>query len=121
MSRTMLIGVLNLPIDCWDNGPLDQTQRHARYTQAATVIEGLDNKVQQLESELEAKRALLAESKPVPNLLIELTKMCLEDGIESDEQFLDLFGSVNWHDIDVDEGPGMVKELRWVVERRKKS
>lgn len=44
--------------------------------------------------------------------------MCLEDGIESDEEFLDLFGSVNWHDIDVDDGPGMVKELRWVIERR---
>ncbi|CAH1590701.1 conserved hypothetical protein [Vibrio jasicida] len=118
MSRTMLLGVLRLPIDCWDNGPVDQMQRHERYVEAADLIEDLDSKVEQLESQLEVQNALLTSGKTVPNLLTELTKMCLEDGIESDEDFLDLFGSVNWHDIDVDDGPGMVKELRWVIERR---
>ena len=119
MSRKMLLGVLNMPIDNWDNGPLDQMQRHERYTEAATVIESLDNKVQQLESSLEVKDALLGDGTTVPNLLLELAKFCLEYGVKSDEHFLDLFESVNWHDIDLDDGDGMVKELRLVADFRK--
>ena len=40
MSDMMLLGVLRMPPDCWDNdSPIDVMQRHSRYCQAADRIE----------------------------------------------------------------------------------
>jgi len=40
MSDVMLLGVLRMPPDCWDNdSPIDVMQRHSRYCQAANRIE----------------------------------------------------------------------------------
>ena len=35
----MLLGVLRMPPKLWDNGPIDQIQRHGRYIEAADLIE----------------------------------------------------------------------------------
>lgn len=42
MGSTMLHGVLNMPPDLWDDTPLDQSQRHARYIQASKRIIDLE-------------------------------------------------------------------------------
>jgi hypothetical protein len=40
MSDVMLLGILRMPPDCWDNdSPIDFMQRHSRYCQAADRIE----------------------------------------------------------------------------------
>lgn len=39
MSDTMLLGVLCMPPEMWDDSALDVTQRHGRYMQAARRIE----------------------------------------------------------------------------------
>jgi hypothetical protein len=39
MGMTMLLAVLRMPPELWDNGPIDQIQRHSRYVEAADLIE----------------------------------------------------------------------------------
>ena len=41
MSDTMLLGVLRMPPELWDNGHIDTMQRHSRYLEAADKIEAL--------------------------------------------------------------------------------
>lgn len=41
MSETILLGVLRMPPNLWNNSPLDVAQRYSRYKQAADVIETL--------------------------------------------------------------------------------
>lgn len=38
MSDVMLHGVLNMPIDIWQDDPLDKVQRHSRYLEASKLI-----------------------------------------------------------------------------------
>jgi hypothetical protein len=42
MSDVMLQAVLRMPPSCWDEGCIDQAQRHARYIEAADRIEQLE-------------------------------------------------------------------------------
>jgi predicted nuclease with TOPRIM domain len=42
MSDVMLHAVLNMPIDLWDDSPLDKGQRHSRYIEASQRIEQLE-------------------------------------------------------------------------------
>ena len=42
MSDVMLLGVLRMPPECWASTPLDVGQRHARYLEAADLIEQWD-------------------------------------------------------------------------------
>jgi len=37
----MLLEVLRMPPSCWDENELDRRQRHARYIEAADLIEAL--------------------------------------------------------------------------------
>jgi len=41
MSDIMLLGVLRMPVDLWNNTPFDSIQRHGRYREAADRIEAL--------------------------------------------------------------------------------
>jgi len=41
MSDVMLLGVLRMPPECWDDNPADVAQRYARYQEAADRIEHL--------------------------------------------------------------------------------
>lgn len=45
MSDTMLLGVLRMPIACWDDSELDQQQRYSRYLEAADRIEADEAKI----------------------------------------------------------------------------
>lgn len=47
MSDTMLLGVLRLPIHCWDESELGQLQRYDRYLEAADRIESCELKILQ--------------------------------------------------------------------------
>ena len=38
----MLLGVLKMPPELWQNTPIDVAQRHGRYLQAASEIERLE-------------------------------------------------------------------------------
>lgn len=38
MSDVMLFGVLRMPPELWSGDPIDVTQRHSRYVQAADLI-----------------------------------------------------------------------------------
>ena len=51
MSDVMLHGVLNMPIDCWDETELDKQQRHARYVEASKRIIELEQQVNELEDQ----------------------------------------------------------------------
>lgn len=41
----ILHGVLNMPPDLWDNGPIDQMQRHGRYVEASRRIKELEDAI----------------------------------------------------------------------------
>lgn len=49
----MLLGVLEMPPECWSDDPLDVTQRHGRYKQAADRIRNDASKLEQQAAELE--------------------------------------------------------------------
>jgi len=49
MSDTMLLGVLRLPIRCWDESELGQLQRYSRYLEAADRIESDQAKLEILD------------------------------------------------------------------------
>jgi hypothetical protein len=38
MSREMLLAVLEMPMDQWDDSLLDKMQRHSRYVEAAKLL-----------------------------------------------------------------------------------
>jgi len=42
MGKTILFGLLRMPIDLWDEDELDKIQRHSIYNQAADLIEKLE-------------------------------------------------------------------------------
>ena len=49
MSDVMLLGVLRMPIDLWNDSALNKNQRHSRYIEAAERIEALTERVAELE------------------------------------------------------------------------
>jgi hypothetical protein len=69
MSGQMLLAVLRMPPDCWDDGPIDVMQRHQRYVQAADEIErGIIErlKTEAYEQAIKDAMAKLAEIKDLP-------------------------------------------------------
>lgn len=49
MSEVMLLGILRMPPNCWDNdSPLDVMQRYSRYCEAASEIEKLRDALTEL-------------------------------------------------------------------------
>lgn len=54
----MLLGVLRLPLDCWDESELGQLQRHSRYLEAADRIELDEMRIRVLEQRLSENSAL---------------------------------------------------------------
>jgi hypothetical protein len=49
MSDVMLLGVLRMPPNCWDNdSPIDVMQRHSRYCEAASEIEKMRDALTEL-------------------------------------------------------------------------
>jgi len=48
MRDIMLLSVLRMPIDLWNNTPLDSIQRHGRYKEAADRIEALKRESDQM-------------------------------------------------------------------------
>lgn len=49
MSDTILLGVLRMPTELWDGSNIDQQQRHARYVEAADIIESLKKDKERLD------------------------------------------------------------------------
>ncbi len=69
MSDLTLLGVLRLPIECWDESDdefskLDKVQRHARYLQAADRIEADAARIAELEAQLDQPAAVTDEPWP---------------------------------------------------------
>ena len=63
MSDVNLLGVLRMPIECWNNSVIDQMQRHARYIEAAERIEASTKELEALRAEnAELKRQMLQAS-----------------------------------------------------------
>lgn len=50
----MLLGVLNMPPDCWTGDPMDQSQRHSYYREAAERIYKDGLRIAELEKVLRA-------------------------------------------------------------------
>lgn len=48
MSEVMLLGILRLPPELWRDDPIDVAQRHARYVEAAEMIERLQGVLEAL-------------------------------------------------------------------------
>lgn len=65
MSDLMLLGVLRMPPELWNDSPLDIRQRHSRYIEAAARIESdaaeLEALRHDLERSMENHNATLAE------------------------------------------------------------
>lgn len=55
MSDTMLLGVLCMPPEMWDDSALDVTQRYGRYMQAAHRIEEDARELEQLRAKVQAQ------------------------------------------------------------------
>ena len=54
MSEIMLLGVLRMPPDCWDDtDPIDVAQRYGRYCEAAWEIERLRAVLTEIQEEAE--------------------------------------------------------------------
>lgn len=51
MSDVNLLGVLRMPIECWNNSVIDQMQRRARYIEAADRIEASTKEIDALRAE----------------------------------------------------------------------
>jgi len=49
MSDIMLLGVLRMPPELWNDDPIDRAQRHQRYLQAADRIEAQEKRIAELE------------------------------------------------------------------------
>jgi len=64
MSDVMLLAVLRMPPDLWDNNsPIDELQRYSRYKQAADKIEFMDKVIKRFVSECSFSEELLIEAQ----------------------------------------------------------
>jgi len=62
-DEVMLIGVLRLPMEAWDDSELFKVQRHARYIQAADLIESQWQRIEQLERRDEFQQEVIVASQ----------------------------------------------------------
>ncbi|MEZ9709442.1 hypothetical protein AB4254_12245 [Vibrio breoganii] len=62
MGRTMLHGILKMPIEIWDvNDSIDALRRHERYREASEVIMTLDREVLELRKYIKELESALSE------------------------------------------------------------
>ncbi|KAB0668958.1 hypothetical protein F6V30_14060 [Oryzomonas sagensis] len=95
MSEIMLEAVLRMPIELWNNGPIDQMQRHSRYIQAADEIARLRAQVSELTKERDALKQQLSLLGPVcakivlptdPDYMLMMTKADYDKSLEQARQ-----------------------------------
>ena len=63
MSDTMLIGILRMTYDLWSDSAIDKVQRQSAYIQAADRIEADENRIAELEQQLEGYERLKEQAK----------------------------------------------------------
>jgi hypothetical protein len=67
MSDTILLGVLRLPIHCWDESELGQLHRYDRYLEAADRIESDAANIAELLDIVNRFRSLQSEFRLIQN------------------------------------------------------